>query len=354
MQHEDDDMEQKIRQTLQKAGKVPFREQLQQRILEEAERQLVNVPGLGVKKRRWFRLLPNLTAAAAVFCVIAVGAWLYTQKKPQAGPIAPSGAFSSASQGSLASTSTSSLSLSKDAYLLYPAPITVQHIRFGQLPGWPAGSVVFTQLTNESNRIIKKSEIFGILSFSGKSVQSRDNFLSFVNGPKEIAPHATVTWSFHPVGAPVNAAGALSEQAQLAFYWSNASDIPSNLHDSPLVWRQSSILLSNISVLNGPTLARGQAITVDAQFTNPTKQTIVTHNLLAVVWFSNMPNQGFTEYGTARFLEHLPSSIPNKLAPGASFDVQFHVIGGEKTDYFSMTPHVQLVELPTQVPTPSP
>ncbi|WP_258111265.1 hypothetical protein [Alicyclobacillus sp. SP_1] len=345
--------EEKLKSLFADAADVPFPETLKAKILEQAKAQLESTMKRDhsekksthrpseARSRRWWqrtRTLISSGIAVAVVLVVAGAIWSHTSKTgvEKVGPASSSMASSTASNGLMQAPL-------RPPFGLIPSALRVNRLWTGASNGWPSGSVVFASVTNTSAETLTRHDVFGVLSFSGaNSGLTHDDFMSFVNGPRVIAPGATVTWSFHPVGAPANASGALIQSPHLVFYQARLTSSAT----APVVWRGTDVRATNVFVHPGEAVAVGQAVTVDVMLQNDSSSSVPLSHLVALIWFSNEPGTSFVSDKTERFMDNIYSPVATSIAPHQSLEVSFHVIGGKSSDYFSMVPHVVVIQTP--------
>lgn len=305
---------------------VPFSADLRARILKEAESEYAALPAPAVRRRRhrrWSTAIGGMAAAVVLVVGVLVSHGLKN---------APWNPLSSANRAGVV----------KGELGLRVAPLRVDRIWTSNLPGFPANSVVFAELTNTSSQPITKADVVGVLAFTntgGSPLTS--NWLTFVNGPDAaVQPGQTIIWTFHPVGAPTNTALALTERPQLAFYSTQLAD-PAN---ASVIWHISPAVVSSIEVVPRQSWGIGQSIGVTAFVSNPTREPITLNSLLAVIWFDGSATGSFTNT-QLRFISHLHSeSGETVVEPGKSIAIYCDVIGSADSDFFSTTPHITLIE----------
>jgi hypothetical protein len=335
----DNSDDEKLRELMHQMTDVPFSDDLMQRILTKSKSQEPKR-----RKRLWFRTSRFGIAAAglvAASTLVVVALNHPGTTKPRL--------YSS-------STATNQQNQPIEAYGMMNAPIQIQDLHIGQEPGYPGKSEVIATLTNETSDTIATTDVFGILAFSRTpSLQNLADadWISFVNGPlpdEPIPPHKSVTWTFHPVGAPHDVKFALTETPHLLFYSSKLV----NPEKADSTWRFSPLKITDTSVVLNTRIhsqtTNGQSIIVQADFTNPLSQSVDLSHLLCFIWFDPTESEQFTNYKTMRFITHVSAGTGNKnmLQPGETVHASFHVIGSAKDQYFTNAAHVVVLYAPQQ------
>lgn len=325
-----------LRRVMKQISDVPFRSELKQRILDEAKLPEGQPVRTGRARRRpsvGKYLVAATGLVAAVF--IAVIGLQETGKQ-----IIP---HTSATKGV-------PFQIDAREFGLETAPVQISDVRVGTADGDPLNSDVLANVTNTSKAPLSESQVFGVLSFSpqGKP-SSAENWLTFVNGPsKTIAPGQTVIWHFHPTGERLHVAGdtQIVEQPHLSFYSSHVV----NPDAADIVWKRSPIDVGgNIQVVPRD-LGNGlQSVQIDASLKNTSKHSIDLSQSRAVIWFASNSDQSFLSDNSIRFMYHLTPEYPDQswptiLKPGQRVDVNFRVISDTKSDFFSRTPHVLIID----------
>lgn len=326
---------------------VPFRAELAQRIKTEAAKMksdsTLNQIQRGRETKRIRIRLSSVFAGLALVAAFLFVIWNV------------GGSRMSLWSGAKPLTTGAQSNNLQTSYGLQIAPLKVTKMWTGANQGYPAGSVVFAELTNTGKIPLYNSDVVGVLSFTptGQAVTSysategqlSSNWLTFVSGPLQaIAPGQTVTWFFHPVGAPHSANGQLSEAPHVVFY---NSDLVSQ-SKADVVWQTSQAAVVNLQVTPRELLGRGQSIQLSGDLRNQTNKPIQLSSLIALIWFTQSSSSTFMDPSAVRFIDHLHPVNTKKtmILPGQTVAVYFRLIGAASTDFFSSTPHVALVVRP--------
>ncbi|EPZ44642.1 hypothetical protein [Alicyclobacillus acidoterrestris] len=330
-----------LQNIMQQLSEVPFRDELKSRVLNAAKAEDLALAGGRRKRvpRSWYAgIASGLVAAVAV---IGVGIGLERHDAEQA-----------ANQAS-ATSAPVSFQLDAKQYGMAQAPLQISNVRVGTLPGDPKDSDVLADLTNTSDKPVRESDIFGVLSFTpagNNNLQTGENWLTFVNGPSgSIAPHQTAQWGFHPDGSTLHAplTQAIVETPHLSFYLAHL--VPTDMADK--VWTKSPLDVSQVQVEPRVVDGRAQSVQIDARLTNTSKSPFPLSSARAVIWFASSPEQSFMSDGSIRFMYHLTPEYkdqvwPSVVQPGQSIAVNFRVISDNQSDFFNRMAHVMIINTP--------
>lgn len=332
----DDKDDRDLRHVMQQLSEIPFSGELRSRILNEAART-VEVREFPARSRHKRRFANYSTIAAGLVAVIAVGLFgLHLFGRNPANHT---------------EATDNHVPFQADAkqFGFNRAPVQLKDIRIGTIAGDPTNSDVMASVKNISNHPITESDVFGVLSFSpkGQSVE-QENWITFVNGPNQtIAPGQTALWHFHPAGAQLYgpAGKHIVEQPHLSFM--SAHLVPPK--HANVVWKASSVKVSNVQSEPRDLGDGMQSVLVHARVTDTASKPINLKRSRAVIWFASNSNQSFLSDNSIRFMYHLTpeyagQSWPTVIQPGQTVVVNFPVISNAKSDFFSRTPHVIVID----------
>ncbi|WDL95927.1 hypothetical protein [Alicyclobacillus sp. ALC3] len=231
------------------------------------------------------------------------------------------------------------------AYKLSTLPISVSDLHV-------QGTNVSASLTNNGAVSIRQQDAVGVLSFSGNKPQPLKSnpfrggqslvFVNLLNQPNgSIAPHQTVTWTFRPIGTPVNVQGNLVGTPHLIFIRSQ-----SNLRNAGnLTWNVPAIKEGPINVSVSQLNRHAESIHVSVTLTNITTQPIFLSRLKGIVWFDKSRDWNWMKPAAIRFIEHVTPS-QGVIKPNSSTQVRFDLIGSQSVNYAGLVAHVVLVQTP--------
>lgn len=332
-----DEEDKELRSLFQGMERTPFRDELKIKILEQARSEGVAVTRTRRSRGIWRRNVSIATGLVAA-CAVVVGAITY--------------GTNSSRDKTTATTNQVSFEASASAFGLANAPVKVSNVRIGNVAKDPVNSDVLADVTNTSNQPITEADMFGVLSFTpNNSKSTQENWLTFVNGPSEVVqPGQTVLWSFHPEGESLHASATsqqIVEVPHLKFYSSKLVQTS----QANAVWKRSTLQVSNVQAQPRPNYHDGtESAQLNVTLHNGTKKPVDLANERAVIWFSDSPNQSFLSENSVRFLYHMVStgipSWPTVVQPGQTIHVSFLVLSSAKTDFFSRTPHVIVIDEP--------
>ena len=330
--------DERLRAVLSQMTEVPFSKSLEERIIERAKVQIQRSEASRKARhraqRRWFgRSVATVSGLAAAIAIVAVS-WQHFAGVHHAGRSSSQRVEASSAGGSF-----------QQGVGLTKAPIVVDKLWTASADGFPAHSVVFARLTNRGSTEVSSQNAFGVLRFMPQT-GSIANWYSLVNEDVMLAPGQSAIWSFHPVGAPNDASGALTEIPQLSFYNSAVVKVT----DATTVWKISPLGVAGIQVEPGVRFTVGtqeaQSIHVTAQLTNHKSTPVALDSLLALVWFSN-PGQAQTTFANAsgvRFIDRISAATTaGSILPGQTITVEFREIASAESNFFSEVPHLVLV-----------
>ncbi|WAH35826.1 hypothetical protein [Alicyclobacillus dauci] len=329
MDQEDKD----LRELMKQLSDVPFRTELKARILDQVREPVGNRIEPRRKRRsygRYFAVASGLVAA----CLVGAVAILHD---------------SGIQIKTTADTKTVPFNESAAQFGLKDAPVQVSNVRVGTTAGDPKNSDVLADVTNNSTRPVRESDLFGVLAFSPQG-QSTENWLTFVNGPSQvIEPGQTVEWWFHPSGSNLHSPvdDRLVEEPHLAFYASHL--VTADTADA--LWRRSKLEVSNVQVTPRDLSNGIQSVQINTRLTNRSNQPIDLERSRAIIWFASTSDQSFLSDNSIRFLYHMKpeykdQSWPSVVEPGQTIAVNFRVLSDSKSDFFSRTPHVVVIDAP--------
>ncbi len=330
--------EEKLHNIIHQMIDVPFSDDLQQRILEEAKR----VNQKPILRKRLFNRAAKLGTAIAGILAAAVLIFAVVNQ-----PM---------TMKSILGVHTAATNQAKqvNVYGMVKAQLQVTNLHIGQKAGYKNNSEVIATLTNLSSSTIHADDVFGILAFSKTATLNNlgdADWIAFVNGPEKnysLAPRQSMQWVFHPVGAPHGPSSALTEIPHLMFYSSqltSSANADEKWEISPLKISRTSV---ELNTLVHTQMTNGQSIIVQADLTNPTDKIIDLSHLLSFIWFDRNTLGRFTKFGEMRFITHVSAGTGGitVLNPGETVHVSFHLIGSASAKYFSNTAHVAIVSAP--------
>lgn len=328
-----------LRKMMKEMSEVPFRSELQSRILGEAKQDVKSRRlRVGSRRKRFFRNYPAI--AAGLVAVVAVGLFgLHLSRRESANQVSHTAATSHHVE----------FQQSAKHFGLNRAPVQLTDVRIGTVDGDPTNSDVLANVTNVSNHVVSESDIFGVLSFAPQGQPAKDeNWITFVNGPaRTIDPGQTVVWHFHPTGEQLYGPREVNirEQPHLSFY--SAKLVSPKRSD--VVWNTSPVKVSNVQseprdIGNGV-----QSVQINARIKNTSSRPLDLSQSRAIIWFASNPTQSFLSDNSIRFMYHLTpeytgQSWPQVIQPGQSINVNFRVVSNMKSDFFSRTPHVIVID----------
>jgi hypothetical protein len=352
---------------------LPFSDALRQRILTAARKQADD----GRIKRR-YRVWVGYSLAAAAglgVAVIGVVGVLSVRNTNQAGRAFMS-ASSSNDRVAANASGLSATMASASGFVLQPAPLQVLNVWLGTDASHPRGSVVYARVFNGGKVPIGRYDVIGVLGFTpGADANDILGYahLTLTNGPDvPVPPGGTGVWSFHPVGVPHNASGALSEVPHLWFLQpapdatadtlekgahgaanpasgqaSVASRADSTNHRETagrIIWHTvgpTTIRLQHVHATPGK--ARG-SVHVTAQLVNASLQPLDLRGYWAILWFEGGGVQHWTDPGAIRFISPLGDAegTSSSVAPGGTVALYFPLLG-PTTDYSRLTPHIAII-----------
>lgn len=325
--NEDDEEQLKIR--LKSLPLIPFTDALKEETLRKL--QSVSTRTVPRQHRKWTEMWRRVGTVAAGW-VVAAGLIYGTWQRSQNGSMTES-------------SHTNKAAGAAQTYELARAPLHIDDVRIGTASGTAKNAVVYAQLTNTGTKPLRKSDVFGVLSFSDAphAFSLADaNWSTFVNAPdSQILPGQTVTWSFRPFGAPHTSAGALTEYPVLSFY----RVAPAPFGRGDVVWNRADIQVTGIQVLPRTTFGGGQSIGVAVSVSNPSGQAIALRDILALIWFSERPTESFATAVDTRFISSVASKPgqQNVIAAHHQATLYFRLVAGANADFFSTTPHVTFI-----------
>lgn len=326
-----DQDDRELHDLMAKLENVPFRKELQSRVLERARLEAAE-RGSPKKRRNRTRFVSMLSGVAAACVAIVIGVVMY-------------------SDGSRPHTAAKEEVQTSSNFGLVNAPLKISNVRIGTLKGDPANSDVVADVKNVSNKPLNEADVFGVLSFTPSSQSSIENWLTFVNGPSQtVLPGQTVKWGFHPSGPHAKAGSqVISEVPHLKFYASRF--VPTS--QASAVWVRNVLQVTNIQVEPVPSspTANWQSVDIEATIHNPSKQVVDLQNTRAIIWFAQNSTQTFLSDQSIRFLYHMTPETatdhwPTSVQPGQTIHVDFQVLSDKQSDFFSRTPHVIVIDAP--------
>ncbi|MBX5435661.1 MAG: hypothetical protein IRZ33_00420 [Alicyclobacillaceae bacterium] len=340
MAHSDEEWRRRFRE----APEVPFTDELRQQILKRAEQQLASTkrPARNRRGEPWRSLwacLGGLGGAAALIWAV----WTYSPAAP-AEPSAPR--HPSVLRQIVPQANEHEELGQARVYGLQRAPISIGDIWIGTEAGQPPGSVVYATLTNVGTKPLGPQDVVGVLAFHPRGTSATlatSDWLAFVSGPAgTLQPGDTVTWSFRPVGAPVDAEHRLVEVPSVEFY--NRGLVPVERAD--VVWRTpAGVDVTDIHVTPRLAWADGQSVELTATLTNGSGRSLNTRSLLALIWFAPQSVSDWTRPEVIRFLNQVQlQGGAVAVPPGGRVRLDFRLIGPAKVDFRQLAVRVSLVE----------
>ncbi len=340
---------------LKGASEVPWSKDLEERIVRQAEAMLEDNPGATTmssgsaqrrrtKRRRrdlrsWLAVLGGVAAAV----LVAVAVWnTGTQQQLPTDPL-----INTTTSGALP-VHQEQTAMAQNTIGLRSAPIEVRGLGLASsTPGGPLDEVVAT-LVNTGNKPISKPDVFGVLSFHNSSVstsavlQSVD-WITFVGAPNQtLMPGQSAVWTFQPTTAPTDGHNNLTDTPSLQFYWAGTASgnaVTATWHISPV-----QIAIQGVDIRS--TWTTGEAFGVRTTIRNTSHSPLHWSKMLAIIWFDNSSQFGFTEPGVSRYFSTIPSltGSSNTLNPGATVPLTFRLVGPVDPTLTSQQPHVLLIQ----------
>lgn len=307
---------------------VPFTDALQHKIMRAAMQQQL----ARKKKRRfdWRGLTAGLGGVSAA-TVMIWGAWNYGGSVKSLAALKPNAS----------SVDMSSTVLGDHMLGLQLAPISVQYL--GNV-----GNEVHATLVNVGTQALKEQNYVGVLSFqpsSDPNLLRATDWIMFVDPPHmTLEPGDTVNWSFHPIGAPVDATKNLKETPKLVFFKQEMAiltkaDVKWGL--APLAITQSP-KVDNVHILQSKT---GQSFQVHEAVQNTSGSSVSLDNCLAIIWFSKNPSDNWTAPDAVRFMATIavPKGTSPLIQPNEQVQITSHLIGGLTPDFENLNVHVEFI-----------
>lgn len=326
------------RERLAGIKELKFPEALRHRILDEASRR--EASGWGrprpVRAGAWKSWL----AGMAGVCAAAVMAGLvWTDQLPSAS--APAGVHSIRRQEGAAPLFHGPAAGLKLSPLIATGLVVIRPATS------PGGPLIQATVTNIGKATIFPKDIVGVLGFTQQpevDLLSSSDWIDFVNGPSQpLAPGDTATWTFNPIGVPVNAQGQLVGQPSLTFFDSKL--VTPSQADKTLT-TQKGADLQDVTVVPRQAWKTGRSFEVTATLVNHGSQPIALNQLLSVVWFAPQVGEPWTQPNVERFFDQVQAVDPSvtKVAPGQSARIVLPpLIGSRKPNFLQWTVNVAVI-----------
>ena len=316
----DDDRE--LREQFAEISQVPLPESVKQDILRKAAD--MRPPR---RHRMWLRSLLSGTAAVTAAGVLVWGAWSYGG--------GPNGTSSHRADDGR------TLNPNSPFVALKVAPISVGFVTTDKALN---KGMVEATLTNMSTDVIQPEDVVGLLVFeSGDQpdwlVDAR--WAAFVDPPKQpLRPGESLTWTFRPLGVPMDANGHFQGKPKLMFLERGFVEMA----NADVTWQKAPISISDVSVTPRFQWASGKSFAVNATLRNTSSTPIRINDVKAIVWFSTLQSDDWTQPGAVRFMNRLTNEAsPVVLAPGAATTVHFYLIGPASLDLSKTPVHLSLI-----------
>lgn len=314
------------RQRFQEMVQAEVSDSLRHRILEEASQRERQVrprrqPQRTGAWKSWFAGLAGVCAAAVVAGVVWTDRSLPTVPTPQG----------------VATTGQANQLIRGNTFGLQSAPLSVGGIKVVRQADAPGGPILQATVTNIGNTVIRPRDVVGVLGFTrqpGQDLLSASNWIGFVNGPTgPLAPGATATWSFNPIGVQVDSQGHIIGQPKLTFF---STTLVNPVKADKTLTSAPGVQLQNVHVVPRSVWNTGRSFEVRARLVNTGNTPVVLSRLLSLVWFTPQAGASWTGSPVERFFDQVTpvDTSVTAVAPGQSTEVVLPPLIGSNTPNF--------------------